>query len=347
MGRTLPQLLFATDVAKLRSKLGSEVDAVLAMATDAGHTLHDVSGVKAPWSNVAAAAPGKAGVVVLGDYDVMPSQRLDCIPAAVRKALTGKTDPDDWTVWNDHAYGDVDQDQIPDLPVSRIPDGGSIELLRHALSAGLNSSSAGRFGLRNAARPFADEVFKEVSGAEAMLLSEPTTTADVKPAQLATSSIYLMLHGNAADCSRYWGEKPCGSGLEALTTKSIPELDGSVVFAGCCYGALVAKEAAITPGGPTPLALGQSIALEFLNKGAVGFVGATGAHYSPAGSDLWGSPTLHIEFWKHVAAGCGPAEALFRAKIDYLTNLPYCPDPQVFSILLKPWGQFTCLGLGW
>jgi hypothetical protein len=347
-GRTLPKLLFATDIAKLQAKLGPDVDEALDHIRNAGQALHDVAGSATPWADVSKAAVGHKGVVVIGDYDIMPSKRFDYLPSAVRRAAAaaGHKDPDDWIVWSDHEYADTDGDGLQDLPISRIPDGNSVPLLKRALTAGRATASS-RFGLRNVMRPFADVVFREVGGSEGMLLSEPTETGHVTGAQINTANIYLMLHGNSADCARFWGEKSCGSGLEAINTGTIPQLDGSVVFAGCCYGALLSKEAAVVAGGPTPLSVGESMAIEFLNKGALAFAGTTGAHYSPTGTDTVGSPTLHIDFWKRVAAGSSPAEALFQAKIDYLTNLPYHPDPTIYAILLKPWGQFTCLGLGW
>ena len=347
-GRALPELLFATDVAKLRANVGDGADDVLAAIKAAGQVVYEVSGSGNVWEEVSAAVDAKAGVVILGGYDVLPAARLDVLPPNVRRALVGQKDHDNFEVWSDQAFGDADGDGIPDKPVSRIPDGHSIDLLRKAVGGVSLSPKVERYGLRNTHRPFADEVFKMVPGIQAMLASEPVTKADVQPDEIDASWIYQMLHGSAQDTSKFWGESSTGP-LEAIDIGCLPELGGGVVFAASCYGALLATEPANSCSGvPTALKHGSSFALEFLAKGARAYIGCTGAHYSPAAPPYdWGSPDLHRRFWKRVVAGAAPADALFQAKIEYMANLPYFADPDIYAIMLKPWGQFTCLGLGW
>ena len=347
-GRALPDLLFATVLDKLRANIGDGADEIVTLIRSAGQTLHEISRPDKPWEEVAGAATGKAGVVLVGGYDVVPAVRTDVVPTAVRRAFAANNDADNFVVWSDQSYGDIDADGIPDKPVSRIPDGGSYDLVRKALVGSTASPTASRFGLRNVKRPFADDVFQPLAGSEAMLVSEPTTTADVVPERLDAERIYLMLHGSDEDTSRFWGQAPTGP-LEALHTSCIPDLGGGIVFAGSCYGALLATQPAVSsPAAPTPIRYGDSLALEFLAKGARAFIGCTGTHYSPAAPPYnWGSPDLHRRFWEKIANGAAPAEALFHAKVDYMASLPYVPDADLFAILLKPWGQFTCLGLGW
>jgi hypothetical protein len=59
---------------------------------------------------------------------------------------------------------------------------------------------------------------------------------------------------------------------------------------------------------------------------------------------------MHIAFWKYCLDPSipGPAEALRRAKIDYLAGMPYLPDvASSVTVNSKILNQFTCLGLGW
>jgi hypothetical protein len=92
----------------------------------------------------------------------------------------------------------------------------------------------------------------------------------------------------------------------------------------------------------------RSMALLVLKAGARAFVGATGVHYSPgAAGDFFGGP-LHKEFWKEIAAGRAPAEALFNARSAYLMALPH-GRTSLFDLAVerKIYKEFTCLGLGW
>src|SRR5262249_44568549 len=116
------------------------------------------------------------GVVILGGYDVLKALRYDTIPPAIRQQLGGGTeDSDDFVVWSDQAYGDRDGDMMGEVPVSRIADGRSSELVKRALGATASTPQKQRFGLRNHARPFADPIFSNVLGAEPILVSEPST----------------------------------------------------------------------------------------------------------------------------------------------------------------------------
>jgi hypothetical protein len=114
----------------------------------------------------------------------------------------------------------------------------------------------------------------------------------------------------------------------------------------------VTQRALTMPPGqaPVPLAAGASMALKFLSAGALAFVGCTGSHYSPEGTDTsyYGGP-MHKAFWSHYSNGLPPAEALFRAKADYIAGIPHrgTADPVDKARELKILRQFTCLGLGW
>ena len=356
-GRALPKLLFVTNKARLADNIGrAEAEQAFAAIAAAGQSLVDLDGAAAPHDYVREAAAEHApvkGVVVLGGYDLVAAERYDALPPSVRSNLgaSSDNDPDDFIVWSDQIYGDIDDDGLADIPVSRIPDGRSATLVRNALCGCSASSRGGRFGLRNSARPFADKVYNYVTGQEAMLKSRPTRSQAVTPAAVDASHIYIMLHGSDSDTSRFWGEA-AGGMLEAMRVGNIPDPCGGVVFAGCCWGALTVRERALIyrDGDPIqPVTPEQSLALSFLGRGARAFIGCTGAHYSPIDGNLdyFGAP-MHDSFWKHIAAGKQPAQALFDAKVDYIATMPHNRTTvEEIAIENKVLRQFTCLGLGW
>lgn len=351
-GRRLDGLLFVTDRAALGRKIGADAVAGIVAAIEAGgQTVADVGGASDPLDAVHRAADGKKGVVIVGGYDVVPAFRFDVLPPELRRQIgSGAQDNDGFIVWSDQPYVDVNDDQMADIPVSRIPDGGSAELVRRALAAPAGPGACGRFGVRNLKRPFADAIYAGIAGSEAILLSEPCGPKAIRPAAVDAKSVYFMLHGSDADATRFWGETYQGDMIEAFSIENLPEANGAVVFAGCCWGALTVEERAnrgttsVTPRTP-----GNSIALAFLAGGARAFVGCTGTHYSPVAARpaTLGGP-MHTAFFAQIAAGKPPAQALYDARVDYLSGMPYGSDtPGEHAIEYKILRQFTCLGLGW
>ena len=280
----------------------------------------------------------------------MPHQKLDCLPAELRARLNDMDDPDRFVVWSDDLYGDVDGDGLPELPVSRIPDGKSAALIRAALEAPTPTYRE-RAGIRNIARPFADGVFSVIRGTSPLLILQPTVFDQRPPISLAAEQLYFMLHGDYVDGSRFWGEDTPAN-QEAINIGNLPETLCGVVFTGCCWGALTTEtpaglvEAGRPFGQKTPEA---SMALSMLARGVTAFVGCTGAHYSPdqAPYGYYGDP-MHTAFWKHFTRGKSPAEALFNAKIDYLAAMPHGRQGRThLAIEFKILREYTCLGLGW
>jgi hypothetical protein len=349
-GRSLPNLLFVTSSDRLKASIGDAAEAATKMINAAGQDMFEIGAGAEPWKDVSAAARGKAGVVLVGGYDVVPSLKLDSLPKPLRRLFGNSNDPDDFRVWNDDGYADLNGNGLADVPVSRVPDGHSADLLLAALSGSTSTASAARFGLRNAKRPFADRVYSVIPGSETMLSSAPALVADATPQRLNAEHLYLMLHGSSSNTGLFWGEEKNGAFVEALKASSIEDQSGGVVFAGCCYGALTVEERPHELGtgeSPTIVSAEDSIALRFLAKGASAFVGCTGAHYSPGPSCRFGSHVLHKAFWQQLISGKGPAEALFNAKIDFVKAMQIGADAGTLAVFFKTWRQFTCLGLGW
>lgn len=359
-GRSLPKLLFATSEAGLGSNIGAETTAmILAAVKKAGHVLVSDVPQGTLESQTAASAVRAAlrvngdvaGVVLLGGFDVVPSQRRDALPPALRRKVRGNDDDDNYIVWSDAVYGDVDGDGLAELPVSRIPDGRSATLVLRALGAPKATLSR-RNGVRNVMRPFADTIYANLRGASDILRSHPTSVTNSQHT-IDGDHVYLMLHGDYIDATRFWGETEDFETLEAVNLSTVAVPPGAVVFTGCCWGALTVREPAcsIRPGmAVTPRTPDQSLALRFLERGALALIGCTGTHYSPTEEpyNYFGGP-MHREFWaalfKHHGA---PAPALFEAKQRYLAGIPHISSgATVEAIERKIYEQYTCLGLGW
>ncbi len=354
-GRKLPPLLFLTNSRRLALNIGNqESAAVLRAIRDAGQTVYDVQNPLDPYAEIRpqlAAKPYK-GVVILGGYDVLPSRRLDALPPSVRKAVGQRSsDADNFIVWNDEGYSDLDGDLLPELPVSRIPDAHSAKLVYAALAAMVPTNKTDRFGIRNIARPFASGPYGILPGKTALLVSKPKNPKAVGQGKATASHVYVMLHGSDSDTSRFWGEDDDGA-TEAMNLSNVPKSFSGVVLAGCCWGALtVTVTASHSESGKTPAAITpeSSMALSWLEAGAQAFIGCTGSHYSPTEKpyNYFGGP-MHEAFWKRYTQGESPAAALFGAKLDYMRGIPHGREtPNGQSIEFKILKQFTCLGLGW
>jgi len=358
-GRILPPLLFATSAEGLARNIGqAEAGHLLASLRRAGQTVVDAvpagSGDAAMAASVVRASleARHHGLVLLGGYDVVPAQKLDTLDPDLRSQLPASHgDEDDFIVWSDDVYGDLQGDVFPEIPVSRVPDGLSADLMFAALQSGGGSGRSSRFGLRNARRPFAQEIYHVLGGEEDLLICERTTPPDINASVLEADAIYLMLHGSDSDGTRFWGEDEAGT-LEAINLGNIPARSSAVVFTGCCWGALCVDrpaartEPGIAPASRTPA---SSIALSFLRSGALAFIGCTGSHYSPIAKPFtyFGAP-MHQAFWEHYRQGMAPAPALLQAKRDYLEGMPHGrKSVQGKAIERKILWQYTCLGLGW
>lgn len=358
-GRQLPELLFVTSRQTLAANIGRAECARLLDSIRAHRLpLYDelpsgIADARAAAELVAARLrrhPNAKGVVLIGGYDVVPAYAQDCLSQPLRQRVAGSDDPDNFIVWNDDLYG-ARNGQL-ELPVSRIPDGKSAQLVFAAIQAARRTVGVPRAGVRNVARPFADRVYGALPGSGNMHVSKPVTfDQNSPPLDFKSERLYFMLHGDFVDSSRFWGEGTANH-REAVNVGNIPaEYDG-VVFTGCCWGALtVDTPAGLTvPGRPfgqkTP---GSSIALSFLARGATAFIGCTGAHYSPleAPYNYFGGP-MHEAFWRRYNAGATPAQALLGAKREYAGGIPHGrTGASAQAIENKILRQYTCLGLGW
>lgn len=355
-GRALPKLLFVTNAASLRANVGEqECESVLGAIRSANMVVVDDVPNRISDATVAATLAQKSlagnkdikGIVLLGGYDVVPSQIVDCLPDGLRKALPRTAvDADNYIVWNDDVYGDLDGDQFAELPVSRIPDGKSSQLLINTIMGSCGTRKNQRFGLRNVERPLADNIFNGLTGNESMLVCEPTLFNSSPKYVIDAGNIYMWLHGEWWDPSRFWGEQhSTGSLLEAINVANLGPNCGHTVFTCCCWGGLVVDTPAARVEVGRPFAsqsVESSVALAFLRTGLTAFIGCTGSHYYPDGAPL------HASFWQDTMNGMAPASALLDAKIQFVKGMPHSSEaPERLAIEYKILREFTCLGLGW
>ena len=253
-------------------------------------------------------------VLIIGDWDV--------VPPGVLPNPTTDGDP----LITDDIYGDTDHDELTvlDIPVARIPDGDSLDLLVTQLSPS-TVPEAGNFTVANAKRPHADVATRQVFGGDRVLLwSLPTRHGDIDPSRLNVRHSYLVLHGSAENASAWWGEEPT---LPVALTVAEAESQG-VVLSAACYGAMT--------HGHTPE---DSVALAFLANGSRAFVGSTVITYSyvrapdPSGLISGTGGRFEYAFLNSLVAGQAPLEAFMSAKQE-MGNWSRSPSA-------KPWDVKT------
>jgi beta-lactamase superfamily II metal-dependent hydrolase len=350
-GRRLPPLLYVTDPSRLAANVGaSEADVAMAALRAAPGRLLEIDGARPSTEiriELARELDDIEGIVLVGGYDVVPSDVIDTLPPALATSISRAGDADQFIVWTDDLYAQIRG--AATLPISRIPDGHASDVLFRALSAGA-SRAASASGVRNVKRPFADVVYQALTGGAPLLVSEPALAPDAR-GRLGGDTVYFMLHGYWRDATRLWGEA-AGEYPEAVNLSSVQARDGSVIFSGACWGALIVDVQAVRYAPNVPLGSrgpAESIALAYLAGGASAFVGCTGSHYSPSTSPYRsaGAP-IHYSFFTYLSTGRPPAVALAQAKRDYVAAMPHSDaGPGALAVEHKLVWQFTCLGLGW
>jgi hypothetical protein len=228
-------------------------------------------------------------VLIVGDHDVVP---FAVIPNPAN---------DGDVLFTDDVYGDNDHDSlgVPDIPVARIPDGYSLDLLVTQLSPSALPAS-GDFTLANSKRPYVDWVTNQVFGSERSLLwSLPATHGELDPSGINVRYRYFMLHGGSWDTSVWWGEEDLYP--EAFTVAEASSQ--GIVLSGACYGAYTFNR---TPE--------NSITLAFLASGARAFVGSTAMTWSAPSDPMRMGGLFEYSFWDGLVGGQPPLAAFMEAK---------------------------------
>jgi len=244
-------------------------------------------------------------VLIVGDHDV--------VPLAV---LSNPTDDGD-VLFTDDVYGDTDHDPltVPDIPVARIPDGNSLDLLVTQLSPS-TLPETGDFTIANTEWDFVEIVTSEIFGpGRSLLWSLPTRYTDLDPARVNVRYDYFTLHGAYQDTTLWWGEAPVYPEAFSVTEAN----SQGIVLTGACYGAYTFNR---TPE--------NSITLAFLASGARAFVGNTGIGYFPVWTEPPDPPRpvpptrfgalFEDTFLRALADGKAPLAAFMEAK-EAMANL--------------------------
>lgn len=363
--RALPDLLFVTNSRALAQNIGgAEASKALNAIRVAGHDICEVSGTAPEAVNLVRkrlqSKQNTKGIVLLGGYDVVPCNVVNVLSPRLSTELGPRmveVDDDHFIVWTDEPYGDIDEDRVGEVPVSRIPDSRNSGAFLNALgAAGVNTASVERFGVRNVARPFADLVWDSLAGQRNLNVSRDFLFSDVDPEHLDSALQYFMLHGDWKDGRTFYGELDDQAGYtNAFVVGSVPNKVSGVVFSGCCWGALTVSQKAKDAGAApiAPRVVERSIALSYLKAGANAFVGCTGSHYSGADSspDVNYAALMHQSFWSTLPLrGYSASAALHAARLAYSADIAArasALEPVDLARRLKNRSQFTCLGLGW
>jgi hypothetical protein len=314
---------------------------------------------------------GIQGIIILGGYSIVPALRIDTLNNQ-QTAFRYNDRKDDFSVWNDDCYGNLDWNQqvfsyqpeihpwFPDLPVSRIPDCDDCTFLINALlNVYTNHDSLGAIFCQT--RPHVESIIHSV-------FAHPTTwkfqsapkkaidlTDYIEMGLIKQQRLYVQLHGEDTDGRTQWGENIRYAPLEMLEIAHAISIinKGSVVLSGSCWAALIVHELANHGVHVTPKGINDLIALKFLEQGASAFVGSTGSHTSPGSTDDWKvfgfGAAMQWYFWQFIKANLSPARALHAAKIRYRMLINQHPNPDLHQAALaqKILWEYTCLGLGW
>jgi hypothetical protein len=279
-------------------------------------------------------------LVIVGGHDVVPFH-----------GLPNPTDDLDQQVFSDNPYATLDGNYfIPEWPIGRLPgekgaDAGLLlEQLRsitkyHNRSRQLEpwwtplytvfnflsgfrgaskKASKGRgsknFGYSAAVwRRSSLAVFRPIGDGAGVSISPPEDTSTID-SRLLTSSVleYYNLHG-MPDSAEWYGQRDVSDvsgGPEypvAVSTHLLVKNGRSprVVFSEACYGGYIFDKTEQ-----------DSIALRFIQIGALALVGSTAVAYGSISSPLIGADLLGNLFWKYLNEGRTVGESLMLAKVE-------------------------------
>jgi hypothetical protein len=325
---------------------------------------------------------GIEGVVIIGNHDLVPMQRVLSVPLAWLEPLGkahGGNDSDLWWVWSDDIYGDKTGNGIANLPVSRMP----IQPRKSRKLSGTNRDGSGIEGvcIRAGEFGFAQSVYPRIVSEEGdswVSFESPPYAQDgphrpeihwdeerLVPENLTADRLYLVVHGEANQLMTFRGTSQSGWYVVAFDREILEAewLARGVAFAGVCYGVYTIDKTArrAVPGEPLSLVdASDSLALTMLQRGGQAFVGFTTRHSMPDVTDYapLGAP-LHELFWcNHVARGWPPSRALYRAKSQFIASslarnqelVLDDPDRSLLVLIardMKSYWAASCLGLGW
>ena len=272
-------------------------------------------------------------ILIIGGDSVIPFHRLP-----------NPSQDSDGPVCSDNPYGcEGGSEHVPDIVVSRLPDGGadrgelllallqrSIEyhegwLVSHSTPAGLTLPFLRRFvASARVQRPVAawgastgswvepsGEIFRELGEQRPLLICPPVGPDTLGPGGMpdwATSRIlFFNLHGLPGGPN--WYGQSAGAVLNeplpvAITPSEVYDLEpASICFSEACFGAEVMGRSAT-----------NSMALRFLARGVLAFVGSTATSYGSVALPLGGADILAQQVFQNLRRGQPIGRALLLAR---------------------------------
>lgn len=234
-------------------------------------------------------------IQIIGDHDIVPFAELP------NNAGDGDI------LYTDDVYADFTGDDVIDVPIARIPDGKSLDLMLKQLD-GISTPKPGAYGLANSQRPYAGPIMEIFDDAADVYWSLPMTSDDFSVSDVDVEYVYFILHGSKSNTSIWWGDPTLPIAFET----NLAACHGTLLT-GCCYGAYIIDK---TPA--------DSICLRFLRSGIKAFVGCTGIHYSPNGDQTdYAGALFHKLFFEYLMAGNKPSRAFLKAKRAYSEEADY------------------------
>lgn len=343
---------FICSAAAVRTKYGSAADKLLGLVEALGNVVDVSAGTPVRIQERVARLPSNDAICLVGGYDIVP-------PFVRPNPTAHLSHDDDEYIPTDAPYGATPGNQAeeyaPARAVSRIPDGATADaesfasILSHQHSTPTTATPAGSF--QAAAEEFSGAlgyVGRSIPGANGTGVLSPPETQD-QPGLTGKIAghgrIHILFHGANydPDWAYLWGHDgaPGSPFIKALSARILDlcDLRGSMVTFSSCYAAMLDVAPAMSGARTTA----NQVALACLAHGAKAVVAPTRSNWIGVQTpfDAFG-PRLVAETWKQLATGTPAAEALRKAKHEYLrTAISDKPDrPYAMKTVL----QAQCYG---
>ncbi len=231
---------------------------------------------------------------------------------------------DDGVVLSDIPYASKGDDfLIPQRSIGRIPgsidgEGDALEQVLertvhyHEILKGFGES----FGYSASVWEHASrEVFRIVGDPDTLRLAPPLSSEEIEKEWLRRRILYFNLHGSK-DTPNWYGQRSGSDPVAfsefpvAIKPGNVPGLERSCVFSEACYGAWIGEKTT-----------DESMALTFMARGCIAFVGSTAIAYGPIAPPSGEADLLGKFFFEYVLRNIPFGESLRQAKIDFARTM--------------------------
>ncbi len=309
----------------------SETRLVVSAKANANGIRRDLQGALAADPSASVLLVGGAGTLPFFEIPLVP--RPDADPAVI-------TDNPYGIPGASTAPGDV---ALPTRAIGRIPDHpGDTALSFAQRMAALCSpfspgDGAGTFYVLGAKvwEKTTRSMTARLDTAAAVDLAPPRAPADFGSAafvDIAARRHLFNLHGSDRD-ARWFGQDgtrypPALDPGAIAALASQKKLQGALVISQACYGAFL-----LFPGGLRKV--DESCCLQFLERGAAGFLGSTTIAYGGVTGEMSCSDILAVEFLRAVSAGAPLGAALRKARSALASAVRSPPSGTELKTLLQ------------